>query len=142
MSNHPVLEGLGYLPRALALLKANPELWRYVAAPLALNVLVGGALSVVLVWQGWHLVDWLMGNLPAWLLLLGVILRAFLVVLVLCGVALLVGRVGVVLGAPFYGALSERIERMLLPAGESPPEDRGVGAFVGDIARALLYELK
>jgi CysZ protein len=70
---------------------------------------------------------------------MGAFLHVVLVVLILYLVGLLVGRVGVVLGAPFYAKLAERIELMTLSAEEIPDERDG---SLMEIARALLYELK
>lgn len=128
-----------YLPRAAHVLATNRFLWPYVTGPLVLNLLVGGALTVVLVGLGWQGVDQLMARMPDWLELVGPVLRFLLAGLVLWGVGLLVGRVGVVLGAPFYAALAERIELMHMKAEDLPHHGSNALAEIG---RALVYELK
>ncbi|MDB5095762.1 MAG: hypothetical protein JWM80_183 [Cyanobacteria bacterium RYN_339] len=138
-TNLPIVSGLAYLPRAAHLLATNRQLWPYVAAPLALNVLVGGALTVVLVGLGWQGVDVLLARAPEWMAAAGPVLRVVLAGLVLYLVGMLVGRVGVVLGAPFYAALAERIELMTLSIEDIPDRQ---GGFLSDIGRAFLFELK
>jgi CysZ protein len=131
--------GITYLPRAAHVLASNRFLWKYVAGPLALNLVVGGALTVVLVGLGWQGVDHLLAMAPDWLAAVGPVLRVVLAGLVLYGVGLLVGRVGVVLGAPFYAALAERIELMNMSAEDLPDRHGGI---LTEIGRAFLFELK
>jgi CysZ protein len=68
------------------------------------------------------------------------ILRLFLVLLLLLVTGFIFLQFGVLLGAPWYGKLSEELE--LLKLGKLPPIESGVGSTLRDVGRAILYELK
>ena len=111
------IAGATYPFRALALLIRTPELRGYVLGPILVNGLVGIGLY------------------------LGLLLRFLLGFFLLFGTGFLLLQFGVVLGSPWYGALAERLERLRL--GPVLPEaPTGVGTFLRDIGRALLFELK
>lgn len=153
----PILGGFGlisgatYPLRALRLFWQSPGLWNYSVAPIALNIAIGGVLYAVLWPYGRRFsqaiargADAAVARLPAWLNFLDNLAAAFAwltqVVLAL-GLSVLVGLVlvqfGTLLGAPFYGRLSERVEKLrtgaLVVVEVSPARDLG---------RAVLFELK
>jgi CysZ protein len=68
------------------------------------------------------------------------ILRLILVVLLLLVTGFIFLQFGVLLGAPWYGKLSEELE--LLKLGKLPPMEASLGSTVRDVGRAILYELK
>ena len=129
--------GAGYLLRALRLLAATRALWPYVFVPIALNVVVGLTVYAGLLFAGLRAVDRLAGALPEWAGPLAFVLRGTLVVGLLIATGFVLVRFGVVLGAPWYGRLSERVE--LLATGRVVGARRGAGA---DLARALAHEAK
>jgi CysZ protein len=132
-----LLHGSTYLPRAAHLLAGTPRLWRYVLVPLALNLLLAVLLYAALLFAGLRVVDDLVAGLPAWLAPLALLLHALLVVALLVAIGFVLVRFGVVLGSPWYGRLSEEIERMR--RGAAPPTERGP---LREIARSLAFELK
>jgi CysZ protein len=132
-----LLRGATYLPRALRLLVGTPRLWRYVLAPIALNLVVGVTVYASLLFAGLRLVDGLVAGLPDWAAPLTLLLRALLVVALLVATGFVLVRFGVVLGSPWYGRLSEEIERMR--RGSAPAAERGLAR---DLARALAFEAK
>jgi CysZ protein len=132
-----LVDGAVYPLRALGLLGRTRGLWGYVLLPLALNLLVGATVYAGMLFAGLGLIDGLVAGLPDWAAPLGVLLRALLVVGLLVGTGFVLVRFGVVLGAPWYGRLSERIELMRL--GRVPPSGGGV---LRDLGRALAYEAK
>ena len=150
-----LLAGATYPFRALAVFRRTPRLWGYIAIPILVNFVVGFALYMGLLFFGWESVeglivrlstwlDSLIANLPAWLSFLkfflvglGFLLHSLLVVGLLLLTGFLLVQFGVLLGSPWYGQLSEQLEK--LRTGNLYTVEVGV---VQDISRALLFELK
>jgi CysZ protein len=131
-----LLRGVGCLPRALRLLAGTPRLWRYVLVPIGLNLVVGVTVYAALLVAGLRAIDDLVASLalPG---VLALLLQAALVVVLLVATGFVLVRFGVVLGSPWYGRLSEEIERMRGVAVPSPA--RGL---LGGLARSLAFEAK
>jgi len=91
--------GAGCPWRAIRLLVRQPALWRYVAIPVGLNLLVGVVLYTTLLLAGFHLIGVLVEGWPAWIAWL---LRGLLVITLFVTLGYVLVRFGVVLGAPFY----------------------------------------
>ena len=127
--------------RALGLIAKHRELWPYVLIPVLINIVVGLLLYVGLVVGGLRSIDRLIAEGGFWVDLLQGLLQTMLVVGLFLVVGFLLVRFGVVLGAPWYGQLSERIEHLLL--GAVPPQPPlSLVSIARDIGRALLFELK
>lgn len=155
MSGFGLLAGATYPFRVLAVFRRTPRLWSYVAVPILMNVIVGIALYAGLLFFGWdsvthlmdsltHWVDSLITSLPRWLgildyLIIGIswLLRLLLVLGLLLFTGFLLVQFGVLLGAPWYGQLSEQLEE--LRTGQLHIVEVGI---VRDIGRAILFELK
>ena len=155
LSGFGLLTGATYPFRAIAVFISQPHLWGYVAVPILVNFIVGVILYAGLLVFGWESVDYLsnnltrwinslIANLPAWLSFLdyliiglGWLLRLLLSVGLLLLTGLLLVQFGVLLGAPWYGQLSEQLEK--LRTGQVHIIEVGI---VRDIGRAILYELK
>lgn len=155
LSGFGLLTGATYPFRVLAVFRRTPRLWGYVAIPILVNFIVGVALYAGLLFFGWDSVAYLMGslthwidslitNLPKWLSILdyliigiGWLLRLLLVVGLLLLTGFVLVQFGVLLGAPWYGQLSEQLEE--LRAGQLHIVEVGI---VRDIGRAILFELK
>ena len=149
------LDGATYPFKALIIFIKNPRLIKYIAVPIIVNLFVAIALYSSLLFFGLQLVndvqaditlwlDRLTANLPAWLefLTYGVsgliaIVRAVLVVVLLIATGFVLTQFGVLLGAPWYGQLSEQLEK--LRTGRVELIELNI---VSDLSRALLYELK
>jgi CysZ protein len=126
-----------------------------VAIPILVNFVIGIILYGGLLFFGWESVDYLsvslshwldslIANLPAWLgfldyLIIGIgwLLRLLLVVALFLLTGFLLAQFGVLLGAPWYGQLSEQLEKQR--TGQVSIVEVGI---VRDIGRAILYELK
>jgi CysZ protein len=150
-----LLAGATYPFRVLGVFRRTPRLWSYVAVPILLNVIVGVALYAGLLFFGWdsvthlmdslaHWVDSLIATLPRWLgildyLIIGFawLLRLLLVLCLLLFTGFLLVQFGVLLGAPWYGQLSEQLEELC--TGQLHIVEVGI---VRDIGRAILFELK
>lgn len=128
--------GPGYLWRGFTLLR-EPRLRAFVAAPVAINVI----LIVALVWLLGNRLDvwldaWLAG-LPTWLAWLESVLwwlALLLGILLFCYFFTLLANL---IASPFNGLLSARVERLL--TGRDP--ESGMSA-AGEIADALTGELR
>ena len=142
--------GLKYPLQALRMWQKHKALRSYVVVPLVINSLLGIGLYSVGLWWGFKLIrDWTVQLTnwvgPAWLDVVIQVLSPviqgglLLVLLVVLGVILL--QFGCILGSPFYGQLSEQLE--ILRTGSSDTLDSiGKGGILGDIWRAILFELK
>jgi CysZ protein len=155
LSGFGLLTGATYPFRVLAVFKRTPRLWGYVAIPILVNFIVGVVLYAGLLFFGWDSVAYLMGSLthwidslithlPRWLgildyLIIGIgwLLRLLLVVGLLLLTGFVLVQFGVLLGAPWYGQLSEQLEE--LRTGQLHIVEVGI---VRDIGRAILFELK
>jgi CysZ protein len=149
------LVGATYPFRSLAVFRRTPQLWGYVIVPILVNFVVGVVLYAGLLFFGWESVtglivrlsnwlDSLIANLPPWLgvleyliIGLGFLVQLLLVIGLLLITGFLLVQFGVLLGAPWYGQLSEQLEK--LRTGQLQMVEVGI---VRDIGRALLFELK
>jgi CysZ protein len=134
-----IFAGLSYPLRALGLLRRTPRLWGFVVVPIIVNVVVGALLYLGLFAGLWGLLRDRIGASfeGALVAVLGVV--AGVVIAVTIGFVLV--RFGVVLGAPWYGQLSEELETMLVGEAHRPTR-LTAGQIAYDIWRALLFELK
>ncbi len=149
------LDGATYPFKALIAFIKKPELLKYIAIPIVVNILVAIALYSGLLYFGWQIVDGVQGDvtiwldqliadLPQWLGFLTylasgviIIIRFFLVVILLIATGFVLSQFGVLLGAPWYGQLSEQLEKYRTGKVELIELD-----IVSDLSRAILYELK
>lgn len=154
-----LITGATYPLKALKLFYNNPPLRGYVIFPVIVNIIVGIFLYFGLVLPGLNEIDkivlnlgtqidqWV-ANLPQWLhyldilaSVLGWLLRVGLVTGLFLIIGFLLLQFGGILGAPWYGQLSEKVEE--LQTGKPavlPPQT--LTSSVQDIGRAILYELK
>lgn len=147
--------GASYPFRALSVFNNNPSLRGYLIVPILINIVLGITLYISLVFLGWqetqdlivYLSQWidnLIVNLPEWLKVLeflavglGFLLRLIMIVLLLIITGFILAQFGVLLGAPWYGKLSEQLEKI----STGKVENIEVG-IIRDIWRAILFELK
>jgi CysZ protein len=150
-----LLIGASYPLRALSVFQKSPRLLKFLVVPIALNFVIGVGLYLGLLFPAWHGLtdlienlahqfDLLTANLPPWLsfldyaiLALGWLLRLVLVVGLLLMTGFIFLQFGVILGAPWYGQLSEQIEKFRTGRVEIVEVN-----FFTDIGRAILFELK
>jgi len=155
LSGFGFLTGASYPFRALAIIRRTPRLWGYLIVPLLLNLILGITFYAGTLYFGWgtvqnlivNLTDWvdtLIANLPSWLGILeyliigiGFLLRVLLVIVLLIVTGFLLTQVGVALGSPWYGQLSEQLEK--IRTGQLQIVEVGI---VKDIWRAILFEIK
>ena len=149
------LDGATYPFKALIVFIKNPGLIQYIAIPIAVNIVVAIALYSGLLYFGWQIVDGVQGDvtvwldrivadLPRWLGFLTyfvsgiiIVIRFLLTVILLIATGFLLTQFGVLLGAPWYGQLSEKLEK--LRTGKVVIIELNI---VSDLGRAVLYELK
>lgn len=147
--------GASYPLRAIALFVRQPRLLKYLLMPLLINGAVGLVLYGSLLLPGWQAVGdlaqlinrWINAwesQLPTWLYWLsgiawgvGWLLRSLLVLGLLGVIGFVLAQFGTLLGAPWYGQLSEQIERLQL--GQLEILEVGI---IRDVGRAVAFELK
>jgi CysZ protein len=155
LSGFGLITGATYPLRALRTFHRNPQLWQYVIVPMLLNFVIAIFLYTGLLLFGWQIVEqvqvdlsgWLeqaIVNLPEWLniieyILVGIIfiIKFLLVLILLIATGFVLMQFGVLIGAPWYGQLSEKLE--IIRTGKL--EIIEVNIF-RDLGRALLFELK
>ncbi|MGF1523238.1 MAG: EI24 domain-containing protein [Leptolyngbyaceae cyanobacterium] len=142
--------GLSYPLRAVRLLQKHPSLRPFILIPLGINILLGIGLYSVGIWWGlrhidiWtlQLMNWLE---PVWLdtivRILTPVIRGILLIVLFIVLGFVLLQFGSILGSPFYGQLSEKLEALRTGSALSP-EAMGGGAILRDIWRAILFELK
>jgi CysZ protein len=118
---------------AIRLLVRQPALWRYVAIPVGLNLLVGVVLYATLLLAGFRFIAMLVEGWPAWIAWL---LRGLLVITLFVTLGYVLVRFGVVLGAPFYSRLSELLEERLCGTAPASPPFTLTG-IARDLGRAM-----
>lgn len=145
-----LLAGFSYPLQALCMWQKHKSLWPLVAVPLLINGLLGVGLYSVGVWWGLKLINtWTLQLTnwigPVWLdtavQAVSPIFQGFLLLLLLIVLGFILLQFGSILGSPFYGQLSEKLEALRVGKSESP-EAMGTGAIFRDIGRAILFELK
>ena len=155
LSGFGLVTGATYPLRAIALLLRKPSLCQYLIIPIFVNLILGILLYGSFVYWGWQGVealttqlsqslDQLIAELPNWLsfmeyiiLFFSWLLRTLLIIILLILIGFLLLQFGSLIGSPWYGKLSEQVEKQRL--GNVTIIE--VGIFK-DIARALLFEIK
>jgi CysZ protein len=150
-----LVAGATYPLQALITFRRNPRLWQYVIVPILLNLAIALVLYGGLLFFGWQVLDevrtaislWLdsvLANLPTWLnflqyiiLALAYVLRLLLILGLLIVTGFVLTQFGVLLGSPWYGQLSEQLEK--IRTGKIEIIEVG---FFSELGRAILYELK
>ena len=135
------IAGATYPFRALSLFYNRPKLRGYIVIPLLVNFVLGILLYVGLLFPGFHAIesltllidtqiDNLVANLPSWLsyldvvaIFMGLVLRVIFVLALLLIIGFILLQFGVIIGSPWYGQLSEKLEEIktgkpaVVPAG-------------------------
>jgi len=147
--------GVFYPFLAIKILWQNKNLWQYLIIPILINIIVGIVTYILFLEPSVKFydnfannliiqVDQLIYNLPQWLEFLTYIIGTiallfkgliFVILLIIIGFIIL--QFGGILGSPFYGKLSEKIE--ILKKGNLEIIEVN---FIREILRAILFELK
>jgi CysZ protein len=147
--------GFGYPFFAFRYFCQYPQLWAYMIIPLGINI----SLGLALYWQGFQVVkpwltSWLMTVRESWhegitllpsylqgleLLAQGVLSLFEMVIWFLAAIVMgfILAQMGVLIGSPWYGRLSEKIE--VLQLGKLTIKEVGLAV---EIWRSLLFEVK
>ena len=137
-----LLAGLIYPLRALSLIRRQRRLWKFIIAPIMVNLVVGAVLYLGLYAGLLELIDaYLVVGEDTFATVVIWVVRVLLAVTLAAGIGFLMVRFGVLLGSPWYSKLSEELEALL--TGHTPPPQkftlRGVSY---DLWRALMFEVK
>ena len=147
--------GVSYPFRAIDILWKNRNLWQYLIIPILINILVG-IISYILLLRpslSWFnqitstlliTIENYLDTLPQWLSFLIHIIGfltfltktlLFIVIFILIG--LIITQFGSILGAPWYGKLSEKLEILTTNTLDIIELN-----LFHDIGRAILFEIK
>ena len=150
-----LVTGATYPLRTLGVFLRNPNLWGYLFVPILINIVVAILLYSGLLLFGWDFlgnlldhfanqIDNLQVLLPSWLgfldyliIVLGWLLRLILIVVLFILTGFFLVQFGTLLGAPWYGKLSEKLEQI-----RTGKLDAIEVSVVRDIWRAIAFELK
>ena len=142
--------GAIYPIKAMAFIIQNPQIQGFIIIPILINFLVGIALYFGSFTLGLHQIDLITTQiiLPDWANAGGITLyflvnfiKIILALILLLITGFLLVQFGIILGSPWYGMLSENLEKIKL--GELPlSEPMTFGTIIRDINRALLHEIK
>ncbi len=138
MPSNP-LTGAGYLLTGARLI-ARPGLRRFVAIPLAVNVLVFSAGLAALIHWFDGFVQALQARVPTWLQWLDWVLWPLFALLALAVVFYGFALVANLIAAPFNSLLAERVERTLRGRGAVP--EQGWATLLKDLVPTLIDELR
>ncbi len=130
-------EGMAFFRQGLSLIKEPAFRW-FVIIPLVLNLLVFALFFYFAGDMYSSLVSWFMGFLPEWLSflswLLWLVYGALVVVILAYGFVVVANLIG----SPFYGVLSELVQKKL--AGQVPEVEGGWKAVLASVPQALFRE--
>lgn len=150
-----LLKGATYPFRVIGLFWRSPKLLYYLIMPISINFVLGiifySSLTVfgwqemgdlIIVFSNW--LDQITANLPNWLgfltvivVTLALIVRVILIILLFIVIGFVFLQLGVILGAPWYGKMSEALEQNY--TGKIENIEVGI---IKDITRAILFEVK
>ncbi|MGP0128839.1 MAG: EI24 domain-containing protein [cyanobacterium endosymbiont of Rhopalodia musculus] len=155
ISRFGFFSGATYPFRLLEIFRTHPSLLSHIIIPILINLVLGIVLYLGLLYFGWQIsqtvmvnlityLDTVLTNLPSWLktldyFILGLIflVRFLLGIILLILTGFILVQFGVILGAPWYGKLSEKLEK--LRTGTVDVIEVGI---ISDIWRTILFELK
>nr|WP_238568978.1 EI24 domain-containing protein [Xenococcus sp. PCC 7305] len=147
--------GATYPFRALILFIRHPKLIGYIVIPIILNLIIAIAIYGGLLFFGLDLITEIqvdistrlsqfIAELPAWLSILNygvsgliLLLKLLLTIVLFFVTGFILTQFGVLLGAPWYGQLSEKLEKIRTGNVEIVEV-----SLATDLGRAILYELK
>ncbi len=135
-----LLSGIKYFFNGFKLI-TRPELRRFVIVPLIINILVFTAAVMVAINQFNDVLAWLLPQGPGWWAeLVQSVLWVFFAVIVLLVLFFSFTILANLLGAPFNGLLSEKVEGYL--SGEMLNDSGGFREFISTILPAIKNELR
>jgi CysZ protein len=147
--------GISYPFLAIKFLAENKKLWLYLIIPIIINFAVGISTYILLLKPSLNLFDSLTNDiviwvdkaidkLPEWsnfliyiIIFISLLLKVTLFILLLIIIGFIITQFGSILGAPWYGKLSEQLE--ILRTGKLEIIELNI---FEDIFRAILFELK
>jgi CysZ protein len=130
--------GATYLTRGAALLK-HPSLRAFVVVPLALNMLIFGALLALGFSYISDLMDAMLSRIPAWLEFIKWILWPLIVISVSLIAGYFFTSVALIIASPFNALLAEKAEELI--TGKPVNSLEGFGAALASIPRSVVREL-
>ncbi|MGI0481174.1 EI24 domain-containing protein [Geminocystis sp. CENA526] len=147
--------GIGYPLLAIKFIANHKQLWQYLIIPIIINICVGITTYIFLLNPSLKLFDSFTNNiiisvdnainqLPEWsniliaiLLFISQILKVILFLILLIIIGFIIVQFGSIIGSPWYGKLSEKLE--ILYTGKLEIVEVNI---IQEILRAILFELK
>lgn len=147
--------GVSYPFKAIDILRKNRRLWKYLIIPLLINIIVGIGTYILLLRPSLNWfdtfttsllvnVDRYLNSLPQWLSFLVYIVgflttitKFILLILIFIIVGFVITQFGSILGSPWYGKLSEKIEVFRTEKLKIIELN-----IAHDLSRAVLFEFK
>lgn len=154
LSGFGLFTGAIYPFLAFNLFLKNPRLWQYLIMPIIVNLILGITLYFVFLFPSWQFIQnlivefsiWLeqlITNFPSWLgiliylvIAIGWLIKILVFLILFLLIGFIVVQFGSILGSPWYGKLSEELERIKTGNVELIE----VNIFV-DIWRSILFEI-
>jgi len=143
-----IFAGATYPFRAIAFLNRHPRLWRNVAVPILLNILIGLLLYLGLFLAVIPQIDQLLAQIPlpnwvgtdsTFIAIIDNLLKLLVGLLLSLVLGFVLLQIGTILGSPWYGNLAEEIEKTRLGLSLGNTSSSNIAR---DIWRALLFEFK
>lgn len=150
-----LFSGATYPFKTLKILSNNRRLWQYLIIPILINCIVGITIYLAVLFPSLNYVqdliinisdglEQLITDLPSWLgfltylsIAIGWLLKIIIFFTLFLIVGFIIVQFGCILGAPWYGKLSEELERI-----KTGKVDIIEVNILVDIWRAILFELK
>ncbi len=134
-----ITAGVGYFFQGLKFL-AHRKVLPFVWLPILLNAVLYYFLFTSLYVAGVAEMEGWLARLPEWLGFLITLLRYLFIALIIVIIALTFSSVSTLIGAPFYGLLSEQIA--VIKTGEAPAMPLTLKSIIGLIPRTTKRELQ
>ena len=131
--------GISYFFQGLKFL-THPKVLPFVWLPILANAVIYYFLFTSLYVAGVAEMEEWLARLPEWLGFLITILRYLFIALIIVVIALTFSSVSTLIGAPFYGLLSEQIA--VIKTGEAPAMPLTLKSIIGLIPRTTKRELQ
>lgn len=130
--------GIHYLLQGFKLI-FEPGIKRYLIIPMLINFIIFAALFALNLHYLHQLITWLDSLLPSWLVWLNWILWVVLAIGIIIILTYVFTLLANLIGAPFNGLLSEKIERQI--TGKELTQDH-LADFIKSLPRSLMRQLK
>jgi CysZ protein len=132
-----MFDSFTYPFKAIKFLIMNKTLWKYIAIPVFLNIVVVGGLGT---WSFFLLKGWLFGLFAGWWMILAYILITIVGIALFAFTAVTFMFLANIINAPFNDLLSEKTEEIL--SNRKIDEKFSLKVLAKDLKRTVIEEIK